>query len=827
MLNQDAVAKATWEGGEGVSPRLLKVLTWIIDACLYASVALVPLFFMPITLDVLELNKQTLLIILVMLGTTAWLGKAVAERRFMLSRAWIHLVVALFALGWLVTSLFSSDRYISLIGNIGQMQWSFATILAFVIFYFLVVNRVGTTRKLYNLILAFLASSFIVGLYGFLQMVGVYPLGWLAAATKTNTFNTVGTINAFGVYMVVPLIISISLTIFGCKDDECTLGQKSRGSVAANVIVWLTLLMSLVVAVVVDFWVIWAAIIFGTALLVILPIIRSLKIHHPSRIVVPAVVICISILLLIFRTPINLNLPSEVSPSMVASWDIAKSVLRQAPIFGSGPGTWIYDYAKFRSPEVNLSQFWTVRFERGLTTFFTLIAMIGLVGIALWLILIISAIANSAMHLIKERDDDAWQAYLTVFVGWATMAFIAFFYNYNFAHHFVFWFLLALLAALLSKKAFAWDAQKSAASSAVLSIGFIMLCVAALTTAWLAGQRLAADAAYSSAVLAYQAGKPIDQSIDSLNRAVIMNQMNDVYYRNLSQAYLIKAAQVFEAKKNEPDGAAAINQVIAATIDTAKKASDLNPQNVDNWENLAVIYQSISSFTQGADEFAIKNFQQALDREPNNPVYSTEIGKIYIARADSFATLLQSKDETARKDAEGKMTEALGSATEWLNRAIQAKADYAEAHYQLGMVYDRQGKTKDAITKLEQVVANSKDVGVAFQLAILYYRDNQKDKAMNMFEQIITLTPDYANARWFLSALYEEKGRLDDALAQVMKVQDTNKDNTDVAQRISYLQGLIAKQKSQPAAKTTGPQLTPVEEKIQGPQDQNPIQQKP
>jgi tetratricopeptide (TPR) repeat protein len=191
-------------------------------------------------------------------------------------------------------------------------------------------------------------------------------------------------------------------------------------------------------------------------------------------------------------------------------------------------------------------------------------------------------------------------------------------------------------------------------------------------------------------------------------------------------------------------------------------------------------------------------------------------------RADANSTLLQAKEEDQRKDAETKVKENLDQAAEWLNRSIQAKADYAPAHYYLGLVYDRQGKTKDAITKLEQVVANSKDVGVAFQLAIMYYRDNQKDKSMNMFEQIIAVSPDYANARWFLSALYEENGRLDDALAQVLKVQETNKDNQDVVKRIAYLQDLIAQQKTKPAV--AEPMPKPVEDKIQGPADQNPIQ---
>ncbi len=825
MLNQDAVAMATWEG-QGSAPLLSRILSWVIDACLYASIALVPLFFMPITLDVLELNKQTLLIILSLLGTAAWLGKAVAERRFMLSRSWLHLVVLLFTSGWLVTSLFSTDKYLSLVGNFGQMQWSFATMAAFTLFYFLLVNRTGTTKKLYRLIMVFLGSSIVVAIYGLFQMTGVFTLGWLADFSKAKTFNTVGTINAFGVYMVVPLVLAASLTVFGCREDECVLGKGKKGSVLANVIVWANILLGLAIAVAVDFWVVWAAILFGMVLLVALPIIRSMKIKHPARIAVPAVLMAVSILLLVFRTPLNLNLPSEVSPSAMASWNIAKDVLRDMPVFGSGPGTWIYDYAKYRSPAVNLSEFWTVRFERGLSSFFTLMAMIGIAGMAMWLILIISAIAQSVTHLLKERNDDDWQSYLTVFVGWSTAGFVAFLYNYNFAHHFVFWFLLALLASLVAKKAFIWDAQKNAASSIILSVLFIILCVTGLSTAWLAGQRLAADAAYSSAVMAYRSNNNIDQVINSLNSAVAMNRYNDVYYRNLSQAYLIKGDQVYQQKKDDPQAPAEINRIVTAAVDTAKKASQISPMNVDNWENLAVIYQAIASFTQGADEFVVKNFQQALDREPNNPVYSLEIGKTYIMRADAYSTLLQAKEEDKRKEAENNVKEALDKAAEWLNKSIQAKPDYAAAHYFLGMVYERQGRTADAVKKLEQVLSvSNKDVGVAFQLAILYYRNSEKDKALNMFEQIVSFAPDYSNARWYLSAMYEENKRYEDALAQVKKVEETNPDNDLVKQRIAYLEDLAAKAKSQPNAKpVVQPLPNPVEEKISGPKTQNEIQ---
>ena len=822
MLNKNAIAAA--DSGKGSAPRMSKILSYLINACLYGSIVLVPLFFLPFTLDVLELNKQTLLIALALIATTAWLGKALLDKKFILSRAWLHLVVFLFALGWLVTSLFSGDLYLSLVGNFGQMQWSFATIAAFVLFYFLLVNNIGTTKQLYRYILAFLVSSFFVGLYGFLQLSGLFSLGWMADFSKTQSFNTIGTINALGVYMVVPMILAASLTVFGCQNRACILGSKAKASVLEHIIVWATLLMSLVVMIVVDFWVVWAAALFGLVLLIAIPLIRSMKIQHPSRIAVPVVLACIAILLLIFKTPINFKLPAEVSPSASASWNIAKNVLQDSPIFGSGPGTWIYDYAKYRSPAVNLSQFWTVRFERGISTFFTLIAMIGLVGMALWIILLISAIAKSVMHLIKEKNDDDWQAYLTVFVGWATITFLAFVYNYNFAHHFVFWFLLALLASLISKRSFTWDAGVNSRSTIVISVLFIVISVGALSTVWLTGQRLAADAEYSKAVVTYRTNGSIDDVITDLNKAVALNRLNDVYYRNLSQAYLIKASNEFATLSQDKEGASKINQVVTASVDTAKMAAEINPMNVDNWENLAVTYQSIAFFVDGADEFALQNFQKALEREPNNPVYRTEIGKIHIMRADKAATLAQSTDEDAKKQAEDTVKSELEAAAEALNGAIQAKADFAAAHYFLGLVYERQGRTQDAISKLEQVLSNNQqDVGVAFQLAILYYRNGDKDKSRQIFEQIVKDAPQYANARWYLSALYEEEGKYQEALDQVKTVQETNPDDEQVKQRITYLESLISGQ-SQP---TEAAIPEPVEQTISNPDNQDAIQAEP
>ena len=633
------------------NPKLARLLGIVVDCCLYAAIILVPLFFLPFTLDILELNKQTLFLILTGVASLAWIGQAVCLRQFSLSRSWLHLVVAVFFVGYLVTTAFSLDRYLSFVGNIGQMQWSFITIAALVLFNTIVVNTVKGTTKLYDMILAFLASSVLVGIFGLLQVLGIYPFGWMGAFSKANTFNTVGTINALGVYMVLPLILSASLTVLGCKDKTCILGKKGKPNAWAKALVWAALAVSVAVAVVVDFWVVWAAVLFGTVLLVVIPILRTRRIERSLKLVVPSVLVALSVVLLLFRTPIDLKLPAEVSPSTAASWEIAKKVVQEKPLFGSGPGTWIFNYSKFRSVEVNLSQFWTVRFERSISTVLTLLPTIGIVGMVLWLILVISGVVKSASHLLRERDDDLWQAYLTVFTAWITTVFIAFFYNYNFSHHFAFWFFLALLSSLVASGSITWDAKKSVANSAVLSLIFLFLCVSAVTIVWLSTQRLIADARYAYAVESYRSGNKIQGSIDALNKSVALNRWNDVYYRNLSQAYLIRANEEFQLSP-DADRTNKVNVSISSSIAMAKRATEVSPANVDNWSNSALVFQSISSFTRGADEEAIRFFEKAITLEPNNPTFINEIGKLRILRSDAYQQQLQSPEEAKRKEAQ-------------------------------------------------------------------------------------------------------------------------------------------------------------------------------
>lgn len=771
----------------------------LIDSCLHGVIFLVPLFFSSLSMDVLELNKQTVLVVLASVAGVAWLGKALHEKQIAFARGWIHVATVLFGLGYLLISLVSQDRYMSMVGSLGQMPWAFSTVAALLVLSVVAVHRLHQVSQVYNFVFSFLVSSLFVGIYGVLQMFGIFLLPMEVSHVKT--FTSVGSVFSFAVYMTIPLVIASSLAFHGCRNNVCLLGSSKPSGKIARVLLWATIAVSLFALVAVDYWVSWGALLFGTIVTVIIGYLRTKQIGKISKLILPAVLIGISVLFLFVRTPfssgsllgfnLNLNLPSEVSPSVLASADIAKASLGDFPLFGTGPGTWIYDYAKYRSQMVNLSPFWSMRFDRGSSFFFTLLATMGVVGIALWLFLIASALLSSVSHLVREKNDDVWYAYLVVFTGWLTLVFTSFFYNFNMAHVFALWFLFGLLGSLAGRRLFVWDGHKSSVVYGVLSTVVFLAFVSGISVMWLTGQRYVADAEFAASVSDYRSGASIEQIIAHIEKARTLNPMSDIYARNLSQAHLIRVSALIKQSTKEENVNAIQNEIKLAT-DLGMEATRLAPANVDNWSNLGLVYQSIASFTGGADELARKNFAEASKRDPQNPVFLNEIGKLYLYRADAYRTKIDAGDDAAKDETKKNVDENLSLAEKTLKLAITAKSDYLPSRYYLGVVYERQGRLKDSITELENVLkVNNKDFGVAFELSILYYRNSQKSQALELMHQITLIDPKNANAHLYLSAMLEEQGDYKGALNEMKSIQEQHPGNVVVQQRITALSAAL------------------------------------
>ena len=162
--------------------------------------------------------------------------------------------------------------------------------------------------------------------------------------------------------------------------------------------------------------------------------------------------------------------------------------------------------------------------------------------------------------------------------------------------------------------------------------------------------------------------------------------------------------------------------------------------------------------------------------------------------AKRTAVLAESSDASFALAAQKQVEENLRQAESALLSAIELKADYAPAHFELSLIYEEQGRLAEALIKMESVKRyNPLDVGVAFQLGVLYLQQGKNDLAQMEFERAIELVPTFANAHWYLSAVHELKGDLESAVLEVEIVLELDPDNEVVKAKLARLQaGLVA-----------------------------------
>ena len=251
-----------------------------------------------------------------------------------------------------------------------------------------------------------------------------------------------------------------------------------------------------------------------------------------------------------------------------------------------------------------------------------------------------------------------------------------------------------------------------AATPLLLGIGYLLFT---------GGRTLAAEATYKTAVnhLAKNEGT---QSYEALRRAITLNSTVDRYHATYSQINFLLAEAV-SRKGNDLDDSERqiIGQLIQQAIREAKTTVSLNPTRAGNWEVLAALYRKIIPLSQGASDFAIKSYGQAIAFDPINPDLRIALGGIWYSAKD------------------------YKNAIDSFKLAVVAKPNHANARYNLAAAYREDGQTDRAIAELKVVLtlvdADSKDYETAkSELDAL-----EQKKATSSSAEGETLTPPITN----------------------------------------------------------------------------------
>jgi tetratricopeptide (TPR) repeat protein len=497
---------------------------------------------------------------------------------------------------------------------------------------------------------------------------------------------------------------------------------------------------------------------------------------------------------------VRVQLPVEVGLSSSASYDVIKGTWKEKFLLGSGLSSYDLSYLKSKPSEINLTNFWSVKFNEASSRFFTLATTTGFLGAAAFLFLIGSILVYIFSSFVKifGRSEEGAYTLIGLTAMWIYLTLVYFLYPSNITIDFMWWIATASIVVLTSivfhKKEEIISETSSPRVSLILSFIFVLIIVGFISLIFLEGQRYVAATAYNKALASDTAGTQVDELVNKLSRVVNLDPSRDLYHRNLSVALFATLNDRISKKGvgnlSENDRAEISNFYFAAE-DEARTAINLNPRNSDNLVQLAQINQNVIGSKDGADEAARNNYMESLKYDPKNPSTYYQIGQIYLMMADleSAKNAAQQQGSNKIPQLSDKAKEYTASAQQNFEKGVELKNNYIPAQFMIAVCLDRLGKINEAIAKLEESKKmNSQDVGIVFQLGVFYYKAEKYDEARNEFEQAVKLAENYSNARYFLGLIYDKQGNKQKALEQFKKVSELNPDNEDIKKIVSNLE---------------------------------------
>ncbi len=756
-----------------------KATRWV----LLIGVSLFPLFFLPWTTSVLELNKQLLLAGVAGAGLVLWLLDVVISGKLSWRSNPLNKGVVVLAGAVALSSIFSMDGSKSVFGMAGSLSDSLLTVVALTVVYLLAVNSFddkGQTLKAF-----FLVSLTVAILYGLFQMLGFHILKYLDISilqfAVSRAFNTLGSVNALGMTAAIALP-ALWLSILPFRAGVINYWLLKIGALAA-----------LAVLVIINWWVLWVVAIAGMVSIVALESLNhgSLNIEHEtglklSRFLFPMTVMVLGIFLVVVNFNlvfVKNNLPVEIALSYELSGNIAWKVLRENFAFGYGSENFSLAFDKYGAGELRNSDISGVKFFDSTSQVLNMAVHNGLVGLAALGFILCLLGWSLFRKVINSENIGVVSALIAAIVA-------MFFYPFNLVLVFMLYVLLALLAlAVWGSQRVVYNVEEKASLSLVSSLGFIGGLILALVGFYFMSLNYIADVKYAKALGQTETQEALNYTVEAIN----WKGNDDRFYRLASQLVLSLLSKELNAKA-VPDDTQKNNRIqnyLSSVVALAQRATLIAPNEANNWVNLGNVYQNLTQLVDGVDALAETAYLKASELRPGDPAFHNRIGSMYLVKADLLRQLGTQGGANAQEFNQ-QSGAALLKAEDAFKKAIEMSSNFGLAIYNLGSVYERQGKLNEAIKQLETIAPfNGNQPGLAFELGLLYYRANRKNDALAQLQRAVVLSPDYANARWYLALIYEERKKLDQAIEQLERILgiEVNKDNEII---IKKLEGLRA-----------------------------------
>lgn len=759
------------EKGEKGSIQKDEIMMKIIYILTLISVFSIPLFFGIGKINNIRLSKQILLVFLSFISIFFWFLKSLSESRVEIRKSSVLFFSFLFIFTVLASTIFSVWKWGSFWGWPQKTEESFLTILCFFLSFF-VFSHIIDKKNLLHLYTTLAVSGFFIAIIGMLQLYNRFVIPW--SFTHNLTFNPVGNMRDWALFLatISPIVLA---SAFMSKKSGLRVFLLATG-----------ILILLALVVINSSWA-WIEILIGMIIFLVLGIWKLERNIH-KFLFIPALFFSLALIFIFLKIKIPglPNIPLEVTPSLSASFNVNMQMLKtnlKTWILGWGPGTFKYGWSKFKNPSLNQTIFWNIRFSRGKSAILDRLGSLGISGVVIYLSLITLGMFEGIKNILKISEKEKSSKILLslgTLSSFLSISLIKFLTSANFCLEYLWWVLLASIIIISVKRTKNFELAPGSKTNFLFSLLGVLVLAGVVFVFYLETTRYFAEIKYTQALQKNN----LEEIRALILNAAELNPKQEIFWRDLAGIYLSMAKQ--EAiKENVPEEQknGQMSQFIAAAIATAKESTEINQNNVANWQARGEVYREIMGLSKGALEWSLKSYEKALSLEPNNPFILVELGRTYISQASISA--------------EEERSFYLEKAQEYIRQALDLKPDYAQAAYQMALVYDEQGKTEQAIATLESLKEIDlsfvggydpfRDTGLAFQLGILYYRNEDLNRAQIELERAISLNPDYSNARYFLGLIYDKRGDKEKAIEQFERIIELNPGNNEVLDILSNL----------------------------------------
>lgn len=458
----------------------------------------------------------------------------------------------------------------------------------------------------------------------------------------------------------------------------------------------------------------------------------------------------------------------NVRPSWQSTLSVAKKTYTTSPVFGSGPSTFGVEWLKHRDVSLNSTVFWNVDFTSGIGFIPTSFVTTGIVGIIAWLGFIGLFIALGLRALILRTPQDP-------FIRYAAMAsFVGALYLFTIA-------VFDLPGALVIALAFAFAGlfvstmryaaggrQRGVVFSRSPRLGFVIvfsLTILLLASVVASYSLIGRYISVTELSLANAAGD-LDAAERHAQKSLSFAPSSAAYQTLAVIANARLNAIAASTTMGKAEAQDAYQKALAAGINAALTATNVNPSDYRSWLVLGQLYaQAVPLNVSGAYDSAKTAYTKAQELNPTNPQIPYILAQLNIAHKDAKA---------AKED---------------LKAAIALKQDYTDAIFLLSQLEVQDGNVKDALAAaLAANYFTPENPTILFQIGILSAAMNDYATAATALERAVTANPQFANAHYFLSAVYAQQGDFANAAEQLQKVADISSENaTTVADALAKL----------------------------------------